>query len=188
LRSVVRGAEEFASVLGTPLRPGDVTELEALGTLWGVTLPHDFLEIASAYGDSTISGYLTFNGPRTLGFKGELFGPGLPDWNVLYDRDGIAVLPTPGGMLLRGSTIEGDMLCLKRRESGRWTVSASLRDWFEWRDYDLEFSDWFYLALLGRIGEDWLPEWGPLPHPLAEFGPNPFGVESMGSGPGGSSV
>jgi hypothetical protein len=146
------------------------------------------VQILSACGDSVISDYLTVYGPRTLGFGGEFYGPGLPDGEILYDGDSIPILPTPGGLLLWGSSAEGDMLCLKLREPGRWTVSASLRNWFEWRDYDLDFSDWLHLALTGKICQDWLPEWGPLPHTVADSGPNPFGVESMGNGPAGASL
>jgi hypothetical protein len=184
----VKGVDEFASVLGEPLRPADTTALEALGALWGVDLPRDFVRFLAAYGDSVISDYLTLYGPRTLGFGGEFFGPGLPDWSAVDNEDSVPILPTAGGLLLCGSTVEGDMLCLKQAEPGRWTVSVSVRNWYEWRDYDLDFTDWFHFALTGQICQDWLPEWEPLPHSMTETGPNPFGVASMGTGPAGASL
>ena len=182
------GLEEFAPVLGDPLRPPNAAVLKSLGALWGVALPEDFLEIMSAYGDSCISDYLTLYGPTTLGFAGEFFGPGLADWSVHEDSNGIPILPTPGGLLLWGSTIEGDMLCLRQLPTGRWIVSVSLRNWFEWRDYDQDFSDWFHNALTGRVCDDWLPEWESLPHPVTQLGKNPFAVVSMGTGPAGAAV
>jgi hypothetical protein len=80
------------------------------------------------------------------------------------------------------------MLCLKRQPADRWTVSVSLRNWFEWRDYNLDFSDWLYGALTGRICDDWLPEWEPLPHQIKGLGKNPFGVLIVGTGPAGTSL
>jgi hypothetical protein len=35
---------------------------------------------------------------------------------------------------------------LKQPEASRWTVSVSLRNWFESRDYDLDFLDWLHPA------------------------------------------
>ncbi|MEZ0112735.1 hypothetical protein ABH920_006758 [Catenulispora sp. EB89] len=182
----MRALEDFAHVLGGPLRPVDTAILQSLGMLWGVNLPEDFLEIMCAYGDSKISDFIWIYGPRTLGFAGEHSGPGLSDWSG--DRRGVPLLPVPNGLLLWGSTLEGDMLCLKQQPTGHWIVSVSLRNWFEWRDYDLDFSDWFHSALTGQIGDDWLPEWAPLPHPIKEWGKNPFGVLSMGTGPAGASL
>jgi hypothetical protein len=104
-----------------------------------------------------------------------------------YGRRIAAILPVPGGLLLWGSTVEGDMLCLKPGEGGRWTVSVSVGDWFKWLDYDLDFSDWLHFALTSQ-SEEWLPEWEPLPHTVVEQGPNPFGVTSMGAGPAGASL
>jgi hypothetical protein len=108
----VRGLDEFRPILSEPLPELDTQILEGLCAQWEVTLPRDFLEFLSTYGDSEISGFLRVSGPRTLGFVGEFFGPGLPDWDVMYDTQGILILPTERGMLLWGSTLEGDMLCL----------------------------------------------------------------------------
>lgn len=179
--------DEFAPVLGAPLRPADTSVLEALQALWGVELPVGFLQVLTAYGDSTIAGFLILYGPRTLGFVGENDGPGLADWEILDDQDSIPIRPSPDGLVLWGSTAEGDELCLKQIDD-RWIVAASLRHYFEWRDYDLEFTDWLHQVLTGRICEDWMPELQlPLPLPIAEFGRNPFAT-TMGSGPAGASL
>lgn len=182
----MRALEDFAPILGEPLRPVDTAILQSLSALWGVDLPDDFVEIMSAYGDSKISDFIWIYGQRTLGFAGEHSGPGLTDW--AGDRTGVPILPTSDGLLLWGSTLESDMLCLKQQPTGSWVVTVSLRNWFEWRDYDLGFSDWFHDALTGRIGDDWLPEWESVPHPVEELGRNPFGVLSMGTGPAGASL
>lgn len=183
----MKGLAEFVPVLGEPLRPADTGALQSLGALWGVDLPQDFTQILSAYGDSEIDEYLMMYGPRTLGFGGEFYGPGLTDWEIEGDQHGVPILPIRGGLLLWGSTVEGDMLCLKPGEGGRWTVSVSVGDWFKWLDYDLDFSDWLHFALTSQ-SEEWLPEWEPLPHTVVEQGPNPFGVTSMGAGPAGASL
>lgn len=144
------------------------------------------MEIVSAYGDSKIFEFISVYGPRTLGFAGEHSGPVVTNWTG--DRHGIPLLPTANGLLLWGSTIEADMLCLKQLPTGSWIASVSLRNWFEWRDYDHDFSDWLHSALTGQSCDDWLPEWEPMPHPVREFGKNPFAVLAMGTGPAGASL
>jgi hypothetical protein len=67
-------------------------------------------------------------------------------------------------------------------------VSVSLRNWFEWREYDLEFSNWIYLALSSESPMEWLPEWNSLPHVVVEFGPNPFDVPTGGGLAGSSGI
>jgi hypothetical protein len=79
-------------------------------------------------------------------------------------------------LLLWGSTVEGDMLCLKQQSARCWIVSVCPRKWLEWRDHEMDFSDWFHEPLTRRIVDDWPPEWKPLPHPVKEWGKNPFGV------------
>ena len=71
------------------------------------------------------------------------------------------------------------MLRIKQTEPGRWTgsvsVSVSVRNRYMWRNFDLDFTDWFHRALTGQICQDLLPEQESLPHPVLEPGPNPQG-------------
>jgi hypothetical protein len=74
------------------------------------------------------------------------------------------ILPSAGGVLLWGNTLEGDQLFLVPRTGGVWTVSAFRRNWHDVYDSGLEFGEWFYRALGGEICTDWLPVWPPIPH------------------------
>ncbi|MFI0990249.1 hypothetical protein [Streptomyces exfoliatus] len=77
-----------------------------------------------------------------------------------------SVLPSPGGALLWGHTIEGDRLFLVPQAHGTWTVSAFRRGWGDWHDTGLGFGEWFRGALAGALATDWLPQWEPGPHPV----------------------
>lgn len=79
-----------------------------------------------------------------------------------------AVLPTAGGMLLWGNTIEGDQLFLVDRGTAGWTVSAFRRNWADWYESRLNHTEWLRAALSGEIATDWLPEW-PKRHTLEIF-------------------
>lgn len=154
--------DEFVPVLGVAPRQSEGALIEAIGQSWSVSLPADFVDIAGAYGDTSISGYLYLCGSRKLESYAARMGP-------LLERSSkvpYAVLPTAGGALLWGNTLEGDQLFLVPHENDTWTVSAFRRNWGDFIDTDICFSDWLYLALTGETATDWLPEWEPLPHPL----------------------
>ncbi|MFD3469722.1 hypothetical protein ACFWWM_25765 [Streptomyces sp. NPDC058682] len=76
------------------------------------------------------------------------------------------MLPTRGGALVWGNTIDGDQLFFVPHNDGSWTVSAFRRGWGDWHDTNLGLSDWFYQALASEIGTGWLPEWNAGIHPL----------------------
>ncbi|MBR7831484.1 hypothetical protein KDK95_34665, partial [Actinospica sp. MGRD01-02] len=141
---------------------GEGVLIEAIGRFWSVSLPADFGDVAGAYGDTSISGYLYLCGSRTLESYAARMGPLLEKSSTVP----YAVLPTPGGALLWGNTLDGDQLFLVPHEDGTRTVSAFRRNWHDFIDTDMCFSDWVYLGLTGGAHTDWLPEWGPLPHPL----------------------
>jgi hypothetical protein len=153
---------DLVSLLGRPLRPSEGPLLAEIGREWGVAFPEDFVSIAGAYGDVVISGFIFFCGAREIRTYADLMG------HLLEQSDAVPcrVLPSPGGALLWGNTIEGDQLFLVDRGGGRWTVSAFRRGWADWHDTDLEFGEWFPAVLAGEIETDWMPEWPPLPHSL----------------------
>ncbi|MEV6245976.1 hypothetical protein AB0M38_07205 [Streptomyces sp. NPDC051742] len=49
---------DFVPVLGLPVRQDEGHVIEEIASAWSVTLPADFVEIAGAYGDAVISGYI----------------------------------------------------------------------------------------------------------------------------------
>ncbi|WP_406164077.1 hypothetical protein OG806_49405 [Streptomyces sp. NBC_00882] len=136
---------DFAPVLGLPVRQDEGHLIEEIASAWSVTLPADFVEIAGAYGDIVISDYIYFCGARTLREYADGMGRKLEASRAVPVPH--TVLPTPGGALVWGNTIEGDQLFLVPRDGGSWTVSAFRRGWADWHDTELGFSDWLYLAL-----------------------------------------
>lgn len=172
--------------MGNPLRKDGSPDFRELGNLWGISLPNDLVEILSAYGDSVIAKYLQVAGPRTFGFVGEFFGPDLP-WIEAPGQVGFPLLPEEGGLLLWGTTIDGDRLCMELGDDSEWRTVFWSRTAFDLIRYDLSFSDWLYQALTGTVATDVLPEWGAMPYPVEEDGEDPFGVP-IGEGPAGASL
>lgn len=158
----MKTTSDFAPILGLPVRHDEGHLIEEVASAWSVTLPADFVAIAGAYGDAVISDYIYVCGARTLRKYADGMGRKLEASQTVPHT----VLPTPGGALVWGNTIEGDQLFLVPHEGGAWTVSAFRRGWADWHDTDLGFSDWLYLALSGGTATDWLPEWEPLPHAI----------------------
>ena len=158
----VKTVSDFVPLLGKPVREAEGHLIEEVARSWSVTLPEDFIAIAGAYGDLSISEFIFFCGARELRAYAAGMGPLMEECSDVPHP----VLPSAGGALLWGNTIEGDQLFLVRREDATWTVSAFLRQWGEWYESDMEFSDWLYLALKGEVAAEWLPEWEPLPHPV----------------------
>ncbi|MFD5884212.1 hypothetical protein [Streptomyces yangpuensis] len=158
----MKAVSDFIPLLGAPVRQDEGHLIKEIASSWSVTLPEDFIAIAGAYGDAVVSDYIYFCGARTLRRYADGMGRQLEASRTVPH----VVLPTPGGALVWGNTIEGDQLFLVPRGGGTWTVSAFRRGWADWHDTDLGFSDWFHLALTGGTATDWLPEWEPLPHPL----------------------
>jgi hypothetical protein len=157
----MKTVSDFLPVLGEPIR-ADRRLVEELAREWEITLPQDFIDIAGAFGDASISGFIYFFGGGTLQEYAGLMGDLMEQCREVPHP----VLPSLGGALLWGNTLEGDQLFLVPHADGTWTVSAFLRQWGEWYDSELGFSDWLYGALTGEVATQWLPEWNPLPHPL----------------------
>ena len=153
---------DLTPLLGPPVRSGEEGLLRQVADEWGVEFPEDFLRIAGAYGDVAVSGYIFLCGARNIRSYGEGMG------KLVMESDTVPcpVLPSPGGALIWGNTIEGDQLFLVDRGEGRWTVSAFRRGWADWYDTDLEFGPWFRGVLASEIETDWMPEWEDPPHPL----------------------
>lgn len=158
----MRSLDEFVPVLGSAPRQAEGALIEAIGQFWSVSLPADFVALVGAYGDASISGYLYLCGSRTLESYAAQMGPLLEESSTVP----YSVLPTTAGALLWGNTLDGDQLFLVPHENGTWTVSVFRRQWHDFIDTDMCFSDWLYLALTGETATEWLPEWGPLPHPV----------------------
>ncbi len=158
-----RASWSLTELLGEPVRRADEDRpvIEALARDWSVVLPPDYVAVASAYGDTTISDHLYFFGARGLRAYGERNAPTAPSRSVPHP-----VLPTSGGVLAIGHTIDGDRLFLVPHPDGSWTVSAFRRGWADWHDTGIGFGEWFRGALAGVLATDWLPEWEPGPHPL----------------------
>ncbi|WP_181802246.1 hypothetical protein [Streptomyces shenzhenensis] len=150
------------SLLGPPVRSGEERLIETVAKEWGVEFPPDFISVAGAYGDALICEYLFFCGARNLRSYAAGMGRKLEASRTVPHL----VLPSPGGALVWGNTVEGDQLFLVHRGDGRWTVSAFRRGWADWYDTDLEFGEWFPRMLAGEIETDWMPEWPAPPYEL----------------------
>lgn len=146
-------------LLGRPVRHGEADRVARIGREWGVRFPSDFIEVAGAYGNTMIGGFIFLAGASSICPYAEEMGKGM-DENPTVP---CAVLPAPGGSLLWGNTIEGDQLFLRPRSDGRWTVSAFRRNHHDWLDTTHEFGEWFIGVLSGELETDWMPEWPPLP-------------------------
>ncbi|MFJ3975918.1 hypothetical protein [Streptomyces sp. NPDC090021] len=119
--------------------------------------PDEYKEISACYGDALIDGFLYVYGPLKIAEKSE--------WMSDYVARGESrkikhpVLPSEGGMLHWGHTIEGDKLFLTPRGGGEWAVSAFRRNWGDWYETDLRVDEWLLGVFSGNIETDWLPEW-----------------------------
>lgn len=167
----MRTLGEFSRLLGPPLRDPSPFVFDRTIERWNVGPPREFLEILAAYGDSEIGRFVILYGPGRLDGAGAYFGPYLHDWET--GQDNVPVLPVERGMILWAHTIESDQLCLRHRDDGRWTVSVSLRNWYEWRHSNDDFTDWLYAALSGASETDWLPEWDSLPLGVKDISAEP---------------
>ena len=147
-------ADFLTPLLGLPPERAAGT-FDALQGEWGVTLPEEYVDFGRAYGDATITDFIFVCGPGTLAWYAENMGPRM-ERNPSVPGE---VLPTEGGMLLWGNTLEGDQLFLVDQGDGRWTVSAFRRNWADWYESDLTLLEWLRQALTGEIATDWLPEW-----------------------------
>jgi hypothetical protein len=151
---IMPATDSLIPLLGQP-RASSAEALEGLQRTWGVVFPEEYVAFAQGYGDATVSGFVSLCGPRTLESYAALMGPGLDAAPYVPGT----VLPSPGGMLLWGNTVEGDQLFLVDRGEGRWTVSAFRRGWGDWYDSELTLVDWFRGVLTEEVAEDWFPEW-----------------------------
>jgi hypothetical protein len=108
----VRALDEFVPLSGAPPRSAEGALIGVFAQFWSVSLPDDFLAVACAYGDAAFSGFIYLCGSRTLESYSARMGPLLEkNSTVPY-----SVLPSVGGALLWGITIEGDQLFLVPRE------------------------------------------------------------------------
>lgn len=157
----MRSPRDFLPLLGPVSGESRSGEIREIGLRWGVELPDDFVQTMGLYGDLLISGYLYLRGANTLNSDTaqrmrEILEAGR---TVQYK-----ILPSAGGVLLWGHTIEGDQLLLVPRPGGSWSVSAFRRNRHDVYDSDLSFGDWLYGALRGEVADDWLPAWPPPPY------------------------
>ncbi|MGW6859481.1 SMI1/KNR4 family protein [Streptomyces xanthophaeus] len=159
-----RAGWSLAELLGPPVGPaGDgASVIEAVARDWGVALPSDYVATAATYGGVMISDYVYFCGAQDLRGYGEKWSRRLADSPSVP----CPVLPSPGGALHWGHTVEGDRLFLIPGADGTWSVSAFRRGRGDWHDTGLGFGEWFRGALAGALATDWLPEWEPGPHPV----------------------
>ncbi len=158
----MKSASDFIPLLGPPIRPNEEPDVLEIGRSWGVSFPEDFCNFMGSYGDSVISEFIFLCGMRKL----ESYSAGMGRKLEKSDSVPVTVLPSCDGALLWGNTIEGDQLFLVRRATGQWTVSAFRRQWGDWYESDIEFSDWLYSVLTGSEGTEWLPDWGNAPYPI----------------------
>ena len=124
----------------------------------GVQLPGDYAAFALAYGDTAVDDYLFLYGPSTLVRTAQQRGATLGRIAQRLGASPHAVLPAEGGMLLCGSTVEGDALFLVNRGE-RWTVSAFVRQRGQWYQSDQTLIDWLLGALDNDASPPWLPLW-----------------------------
>ncbi|MGO4614304.1 hypothetical protein AB4305_08270 [Nocardia sp. 2YAB30] len=146
-------------ILGPPVRQDEAGKVAQIGREWGVRLPPDFVEVAGAYGHTMIGEFIFLAGASSISSYAEEMGKHM-DENPTVP---CTVLPTPGGALLWGNTIEGDQLFLRHQDDERWTVSAFRRNDHDWLDTDHEFGEWFVGVLSGELETTWMPEWPPFP-------------------------
>ncbi|MGW8762106.1 hypothetical protein ACWGN5_06335 [Streptomyces sp. NPDC055815] len=126
---------------------------------WHVELPDDVKAVSGLYGDTLIDDFLFVYGPRTMREKGEWMSRYVSERNSRTIVD--PVLPSAGGMLYWGHTVEGDQLFLVPGSDGAasWTVSAFRRGWADWHVTDLDVVSWLTGVFRGEIETDWFPEW-----------------------------
>ena len=142
--------------------------LDTVREALGVELPEEYAAFALAYGDLTVDEYLLFYGPASLVRCAHQQGPTLERIAQRLSASPHAVLPSPGGMLLWGATVEGDSLFLVNRCEKRWTVSAFVRQRGDWYESDQTLIDWLHTALTNDTSPPWLPAWEST-HELAAF-------------------
>jgi hypothetical protein len=146
-------ASTLREILGDP--PGPVGDVSGVLADWNAAAPAEYVEFANNYGDAMLHGYIFFAGAKSLARLAHGIGRDLEASDSIPGD----VLPTPGGMLLWGNTIEGDQLFLVQRGTSRWTVSAWLRQWAEWYESELTIIDWLKTAFDNEQSPKWLPVW-----------------------------
>ena len=144
-----------------PPRPG--RSLAEVEEALGVQLPGDYAAFALEYGDTTVDDYLFLYGPATLVRTAQQRGATLGRIAQRLGASPHTILPTAGGMLLWGSTVEGDALFLIDRGE-RWTVSAFVRQRGQWYQSDQTLMDWLLGALDNDASPPWLPVWEDTHH------------------------
>jgi hypothetical protein len=142
--------------------------LDTVREAMDVDLPDEYAAFALAYGDLAVDEYLLFYGPASLLRSAHQQGPTLERIAEGLGASPHAVLPSPGGMLLWGATVEGDSLFLVDRGDKRWTVSAFVRQRGIWYESDQTLIDWLHTALTNDTSPQWLPAWEST-HELATF-------------------
>lgn len=148
----MKSADVLVNVLGSPPRPDGSREF---AQQLGVALPDDYVDFASSYGDALLDEFIFFAGSKTLMRLANGIGRDLEASDSIPGD----VLPTKGGMLLWGHTIDGDQLFLKQQAEGQWTVSAWLRQRASWYETELGIIEWLKMAFDNEQSPDWLPVW-----------------------------
>lgn len=146
-------ASTLRDILGDP--PGPAGDVSSVLAEWNVVPPAEYVEFANSYGDAMLDGFIFFAGAKTLAKLASGIGRDLEKSDSIPGD----VLPTSGGMLLWGHTIDGDQLFLVRRNGSEWTVSAWLRQWASWYESELPIIEWLKIAFDNEQAPDWLPIW-----------------------------
>lgn len=100
----MKTVSDFVPLLRAPVRQDEGHLIKEIASSWSVALPEDFIAIAGAYGDAVVSDYIYFCGARTLRRYADGMGRQLEAPRTVPHM----LLPTPGGALVWGNTIEGD--------------------------------------------------------------------------------
>ncbi|WP_042419062.1 hypothetical protein [Streptacidiphilus anmyonensis] len=148
--------DDLRSILGDPLAldPDSDSIWSEIEADLSATVPDDARDFLNAYGGLMIEGFLAIHHPGALLDVHQDFGPQI----IRNRRIPDPLLPSPGGMLIWGNTVDADQLFLVQR-SGGWRVAAWCRQWVEWYETELSLPAWISHALSPEQNVQWLPEW-----------------------------
>lgn len=149
---------------GLPAVVDSMSIIDGIQQDWQVEFDADYVRLCNSYGDLVVEDYLRIYGPKSLRERAVALGPTQEKIQSRIGRSQAAVLPSRGGALIWGSTVEGDVLYLVP-EGELWRVAAFRRNWGDWYESDLGILEWLVAMLQQEICTDWMPEW-PVP-PLA---------------------
>src|SRR5690348_7931513 len=121
---------------------------------FSVELPDEVKRFLNSYGGIQVSEYISIFAPGAILDVHDIIGSSVTE-NPSIDE---ALLPTSGGMIIWGSTVNADQLFLVQR-SGGWSVAAWCRQWGEWYESPLGLAEWALQAFSPESDIFWLPKW-----------------------------